>query len=1186
MAEITNLDYTAAFKKDGLYIYKGAELIHYTSKSPDSTSWTLPIECPLPEANAVLSLPSDNKYVQFTHASFGSPVLSTFQRAIRKGYISTIPRLTSALVSKHKPNPEATAKGHLDRRRQGLDSTAAVPAAVTIKPATVTASDESTYDDDIKNLPDDATATIDDDTTVYVKLFNTADFDATSRFPVPSSGSRYSYHLVSCYNGNIHVETMQTRTSAAYIAAYELTFQHWSRYGSVPSFVRLDNETSHELENFLVNDKKVTFQYFPTGTHRANRAERCIRTWKNHFIATLATTSPKFPISQWHKLLPLAELTLNCLLPWHPNPAISAYHGLTGAKFDFRAHPIAPAGTAILIHEPPESRGSWASHGVPGFYLGPAVLHYRSHHVFVTATSATRITDTVAWFPETDITPPLPDTNEILIAAIKDLLHAIKKYNLTGEVIPPTLAQELQDLANLHNAPPTASPPAPEIGTEKRVVIPEDNIVQEERVALPTLAIPNPVHTVPAAPLPVLPPLPTTYPPPHGLPPLPDTDRPNSLMGPSISSPTVPAEPTRRSPREHIVRIPSSFGYSALKIPDEPYSMLINGDHALIMGEDNLTRSDVADLLDVADAAWTTTIDHLARANAVTPLNVNPDGSPLTYRTATHGDDSEKWKDAEDTEIDRLLTTKTMHPIHLHQQPTDRRGDTTYYNPKPKEKYDDDMHKVYRIRGTAGGDRINYDGPTKANTAALSTVKILLQSVVSDNADWMTLDIKDFYLMTPLPRPEYIRIPLKFLSPKILTQHNLQQFLHNNSILFEVTKSMYGLPHAGKIAQDVLIGRLATHGYLQTGTTCLFRHVTNGVAFALVVDDFAVKFKDLVSADHLIACLELYYKLTIKKNATKYLGLTIEVDKIVREVRISAPGVIAKALQQFAPDTTAVARSPAVYQPPRFGKEAQTPAPPDTSPLLTTAEHHRLQQIGGVLLYYCLAVDSTGLPAVTAIESALSHATQLTQQAAERLLSYFRNYPDNILVLKACNMRLHTQSDASYGTRSRGRSLAGGIAYLGNNDPTEINGPILVFSSIIRNVMASIGEAEYAAAFHTGQMASGLRKTLLDLGYPQPPTFILVDNEVASGIASNTIEPKRTKSIDMQYHWLRDRVQMQEFVVIWRKGMYNLADFFTKPLSVKDHQVIMHLLVRVPSNSPALLDLRAQRTRLWRARGA
>ena len=342
----------------------------------------------------------------------------------------------------------------------------------------------------------------------------------------------------------------------------------------------------------------------------------------------------------------------------------------------------------------------------------------------------------------------------------------------------------------------------------------------------------------------------------------------------------MPTAPTRHSSREHIVRVPNSFGYSALKIPDEPYSQLINSDHAMKMGEEYLTSSEIEVLLHVADAAWRTTIDHLARANAATPLNVNPDGSPLTYRTATHGEESEKWKDEEDTEIDSLLETKTLHPIHLHQQLLDRRGDSTYYNPKPKEKYDYDMHKVYRIPGTAGGDRINYDGPTKANTAALSTVKILLQSVVSDDADWMTLDIKDFYLMTPLQRPEYIRIPLKFLFPKIITQHSLQPFVHNNSILFEVTKSMYGLPHAGKIAQDVLIGRLAKHGYLQTGTTCLFRHVTKGVAFALVADDFAVKFKDLVSIEHLIACLELFYKLTIKRNATKYLG------------RISAPGVI------------------------------------------------------------------------------------------------------------------------------------------------------------------------------------------------------------------------------------------------------------------------------------------------------
>ena len=64
--------------------------------------------------------------------------------------------------------------------------------------------------------------------------------------------------------------------------------------------------------------------------------------------------------------------------------------------FDFRANPIAPARTVILIHEVPEKRGTWAGqHGVHGYYLGPALTHYWSHHVFATATCAPRITDTV-----------------------------------------------------------------------------------------------------------------------------------------------------------------------------------------------------------------------------------------------------------------------------------------------------------------------------------------------------------------------------------------------------------------------------------------------------------------------------------------------------------------------------------------------------------------------------------------------------------------------------------------------------------------------------------------------------------------------------------------------------------------------------------------------------------------------
>ncbi len=325
---------------------------------------------------------------------------------------------------------------------------------------------------------------------------------------------------------------------------------------------------------------------------------------------------------------------------------------------------------------------------------------------------------------------------------------------------------------------------SPAILQEQRVVTPE--IVQEQRVLLPTLASANPALTTPVAIL-------CPYPPPPGLPPLPDTDTANHLMDAPLTSPTVHIAPTRRTSRPHTIRAPSSFGYSVV-IEDPSYLAILNGDLHNASRAPTFTKSEVFDLLSAADAARLGNIDHLVQANAAVLLNVNLNGSPLTFRTAKDG---------------LLLDTSTMHGIQLAQQPSDR-SDTSYYNPKPKEKYDDDMNKVYRIRGTAGGDRIKYDGSTEANTAAMPTVKILSQSVVSDNANFMTLDIKDFYLMTPLPRSEYIRIPLKFLSQNVLDKHNLHQFIHKNSVLFEVTKSMYGLPHAGKIAQDVLIERLAT----------------------------------------------------------------------------------------------------------------------------------------------------------------------------------------------------------------------------------------------------------------------------------------------------------------------------------------------------------------------------------------
>jgi hypothetical protein len=172
------------------------------------------------------------------------------------------------------------------------------------------------------------------------------------------------------------------------------------------------------------------------------------------------------------------------------------------------------------------------------------------------------------------------------------------------------------------------------------------------------------------------------------------------------------------------------------------------------------------------------------------------------------------------------------------------------------------------------GIRFHYDGPTSALTADMPVVKLLLHSVVSDGASWMTIDIKDYYLGTPLLRPEYVRIPSRFLPAEVITTHRLQPFIHSDTVLFEISKCMCGLPQAGLLAQQRLIAHLAQHGYLQTSTPCLFRHHSNGTVFALVVDDFGIKYTTVAGANHLIATLKLLYDIKIDWTGSTYIGFT------------------------------------------------------------------------------------------------------------------------------------------------------------------------------------------------------------------------------------------------------------------------------------------------------------------------
>ena len=79
----------------------------------------------------------------------------------------------------------------------------------------------------------------------------------------------------------------------------------------------------------------------------------------------------------------------------------------------------------MIIHEKPTVRGTWESHGVKGWYLGPSMNHYWFHCVYVTKTRGERDSDCVK-FPPHNTPLPYNSSSENVIIAVHELAHALK----------------------------------------------------------------------------------------------------------------------------------------------------------------------------------------------------------------------------------------------------------------------------------------------------------------------------------------------------------------------------------------------------------------------------------------------------------------------------------------------------------------------------------------------------------------------------------------------------------------------------------------------------------------------------------------------------------------------------------------------------------------------------------------
>jgi hypothetical protein len=1145
LAQLCDDGCLAVFSNKDVKIHKKDSVI-ITGTRLTNGLWSIPLHVPPSPsamqhlANGILRLDKPKQELaMYHHAALGSPAVSTLLRAISRGHLTTFPGLTTSLITKHLPKSIATVMGHQDQEARHLRSTATLPA---IPLADV----DLDLAPPLDSRSHQVCAMLIPKQTI-LRSYS----DQTGLFPVPSSrGNHYLFILYHQDTNTIHAVAIPSRKGPSIRDAWLATHTALVHQGHAPTLHILDNECTQDLKNAFLS-QRIAFQRVPPHEHRVNAAERAIRTFKNHFIATLCTIDSKFPLTEWDRLLPQTVLTLNLLRSSRIHPSLSAHASLYG-NFDFNKTPIAPVGTRVVAHLTPDQRTTFAPHGKLGWYIGPSLEHYRCYKCYFEDTHRERDLLKVDFFPQKFPFPSF-SADAYLKQTAEDMLHLLKnKQDPRDSSVhnplsfgPPVL-NAYRHIAELlgRALSPLPTPPSPSYDVLPPLPLPADTPVRPTPHIVPpprvsdatmrplgstTLPLPPPRVPIPPPRVPIQPPI---HPFPLAVPP---------LKLPASHASSVP----KHSPLHAVLRRSPRARLSSLHFDPRTHRRhLVQSVQVSAVSHDPTIAGKMYDPV-------------TGKAETIDSLLKGPDSARWTRSLANEWGRCTQGLLKRAVVSERIKGNNTMFFILPFQVPHDRKVTYAQFvctmRPGKAEEW--------RVRMTVGGNLLDAYQDVRSPAVSLLDAKIHFNSVISDasrGARYCTCDLKDFFLQSMMKIFQYMKIHRRYIPDEIIEEYSLTpaHFDSKGYLYVEIRKGMYGLKEAAILAYEQLRDHLAPYGYSPVAhTPGLWRHATRPTTFTLAVDDFGIKYFSKPDAQHLFDALSNRYELTIDWTGASYCGFTLDWHYDAGFVDLSMPNYVPKALLTLRhPPPFKPQHSPHLWSAPTYGQTVQL-APSDLSPLLDKAGIHRVQQISGLFLYYSRGCDPTIIVALNEISNQQAAPTEKTRAACNMLLDYLSTHPLATIRYHASDMVLAVCSDAAYLVLPNARSRAAGHFYLTtlasatSNPPAPVkNGPLHVLCKTLRTVAASAAEAEVGSLFLNAQEAVPIITTLTEMGHPQPPSGVPLetDNSTAHGILTAQVRLKRSKAFDMRWWWLRDRCDQKQFNIFWQRGATNSADYFSK----------------------------------------
>ena len=521
---------------------------------------------------------------------------------------------------------------------------------------------------------------------------------------------------------------------------------------------------------------------------------------------------------------------------------------------------------------------------------------------------------------------------------------------------------------------------------------------------------------------------------------------------------------------------------------------------------------------------------------------------PNTFNSAMESSNAVKWKEACDSEYESLRKNDTWDVVPL---PKGRKAIGCRWVFRVKENQNGEVER-FKARMVAKGFSqkygIDYE-ETFAPVAKFTSIRTVLSMAAKHSLKLHQMDVKTAFLNGVLDEDIYMVQPDGYVDED-----------HPNYVC-KLKRSLYGLKQSPRMWNQTIDVFMLEMGFKKCESDhCVYikRNDHEMIFVVLYVDDLILASSNdelLESTKH---ALSERFEMTDMGELEYFLGMEIKNNRDEGKVTVRQTKFLKSILTRFGMQDSKPVKTP------------QDPGLKLTNSMCEGGCNHEdtmknmpYRSAVGSIMYLMVATRPDLAAAVGVLSQFAADPCPTHWQALKRVMRYLQaTSTQGLEYSRQDNCCVCGYSDADWAGDIESRRSTSGYAFMMSG------GCISWRSKKQRTVALSSTEAEYMALSEATQEAVWLKVFLCELGEMASDDAIKIyeDNQGSIALAKNPEFHKRTKHIDIRYHFVREKVEEGEVVLQYVSTTDMLADIMTKAITAVQFENLRNRLgIRAPS---------------------